>query len=186
MEDTDLLERWAQGCQVAGGDLLRRHGPPLRRFFASKAPEAAEDLAQATLLALLEKRTEVRERNSVRSYLFGIARHQLYQHFRAAKQHRRGLRFNTTSLMARGHSPSALVERGDDDAALMRAVATLPMEMRILLELVYWEELSPTDAAHVFGVAENTIHSRLHRAKQKLRLALSEIEDRVTIQGPIS
>jgi len=175
-DDGALLERWAGGCRDAGETLLARHGSGLLRFFANKAPEAADDLTQATLLACLENADQLREKHSFRSYLFGIARHLLYQHYRARAMRDGKLRFNTTSAFERGPSPSTLVARSNEDVNLMRALATLPIEMRILLELTYWEDLPAAGIAGVLGVAENTIYSRLHRAKQRLKLALEQLE----------
>jgi RNA polymerase sigma factor (sigma-70 family) len=175
-DDIELLERWAGGCRAAGGTLLTRHGPVLLRFFATKAPEAADDLAQATLLACLENTDQLREKHCFKSYLFGIARHLLYQHYRARAMRRGKLSFNTTSVLDKGRSPSTLVARSCEDVNLMRALSTLPTEMRILLELTYWEDLPAAGIAGVLGVAENTVYSRLHRAKQRLKLALERFE----------
>lgn len=149
--------------------------PGLLRFFAMKAPEAADDLAQATLLACLESTDQLREKHSFRSYLFGIARHLLYQHYRA-RAARGKVSFNAASVLDRGRSPSTLVARSSEDLNLMRALSTLPMEMRVLLELTYWDDLPAAGVAGVLGVAENTVYSRLHRAKRRLKLAIEELE----------
>jgi RNA polymerase sigma factor (sigma-70 family) len=176
LDDTQLLERWADGCSAAGGTLLARHGLALLRFFASKAPDAADDLTQATLLACLEKPDQLREKHSFRSYLFGIARHVLYQHYRSRGMRDVEARLNTTGVLDTGPSPSTLVARSSEEVNLKLALSTLPVEMRILLELTYWEELPAAGLADVFGVAENTIYSRLHRAKQRLKFALEQLE----------
>jgi RNA polymerase sigma-70 factor (ECF subfamily) len=175
-DDVALLEKWAGGCPASGSALFERYGTALNRFFVGKAPEVADDLTQATFLACLENPDRLRERHSFRSYMFGIARHLLYQHYRAGGMRRRKLRFNTTSVLDRGPSPSTLVGRSNEDVNLMRALDTLPMEMRILIELTYWEELPAAGLADVMGVPENTIYSRLHRAKQRLRTALEQLE----------
>jgi len=175
-DDVELLERWAGGCRTAGGILLTRHGQVLLRFFATKVPEAADDLAQATLLACLENPAQLRDLHSFKSYLFGIARHLLYKHYRAKAMRRGKVRFNTTSIVDQGGSPITLVSRSSEDVNLMRALSTLPVEMRILLELTYWEDLPAAGVAGVLGVAENTVYSRLHRAKQRLKQALEQFE----------
>jgi RNA polymerase sigma-70 factor (ECF subfamily) len=175
-DDIEQLERWAKGCRTAGEALLGRHIPVLLRFFATKAPEAADDLTQATLLACLENPEHLRDIHCFRSYLLGIARHLLYKHYRARVLRRGKVCFNTTSVLDRGRSPSTLVSRSREDINLMRALSALPMEMRILLELTYWDDLTAAGVAAVLGVAENTIYSRLHRAKQRLKLALDQVE----------
>lgn len=49
----------------------------------------------------------------------------------------------------------------------------IPLDLQVVLELVYWEELSGHELSEVLEVPVNTVYGRVHRAKQKLRDALS-------------
>ncbi|MEM9491178.1 MAG: sigma-70 family RNA polymerase sigma factor, partial [Myxococcota bacterium] len=50
-------------------------------------------------------------------------------------------------------------------------------EQQVMLELHYWEELSPTQLAEIFEVPPSTMRTRLHRARAALRQAMSALAD---------
>ncbi|MGH9817950.1 MAG: RNA polymerase sigma factor, partial [Candidatus Acidiferrales bacterium] len=56
------------------------------------------------------------------------------------------------------------------------AMRDLPREQRETLELVFFHELSGSEAAEVMGIAPGTVKSRLHRAKAALKEWLSRGE----------
>jgi RNA polymerase sigma-70 factor (ECF subfamily) len=174
--DVELLERWAAGDVDAGAILFERHADAVHRFFHCKVPHLADDLTQATLLACVEGAERLRELSSFRAYLFGIARNQLHHHFRRGHVERTKLRFNTTSVYDRNASPSSVAARQCADRMLQQAMGTLPIDMQILLELAYWEDLSAVELAEVLKIPENTVYSRLHRAKMRLKQALASLE----------
>lgn len=62
---------------------------------------------------------------------------------------------------------------GGDEAALLRAaVAGLPAERRLAVELFYLEGLSVHEVGLVLAVPPGTVKSRLHQARAELRAAL--------------
>src|SRR5690349_3448133 len=104
--DLELLARWRGGDNNAAGELIKRHFPMLERFFATKARSHEEDLIQSTFVACVEARDAFRGDSSFRTYLYKLARMQLYAHYR--KEYRtRELDFTTTSVCDLGTSPSA-------------------------------------------------------------------------------
>lgn len=172
--DADLLAHWAAGSKSAGSALIDRHVPALHRFFRFRVAAAqAEDLVQQTFLACLLAHGRFRGEASFRTFLLGIARHQLLGHLRRTKRQSEpgsGL----DSLRDGRTSPSgALVKRGLE-RSLFEALGTLSLQHQIVLQLVYWEGLSGADVAEVLGVSPSVAYTRLHRAKLKLRSALKE------------
>jgi RNA polymerase sigma-70 factor (ECF subfamily) len=108
--------------------------------------------------------------------LFGLARFQLLSHYR--KVYRRPhIDFTTTSVCDLGTSPSAALVRRETRELLERALQHVPIDQQIALELTYWEELTAPDVANVLGIPENTVYSRLRRAKDHLREALARLSD---------
>lgn len=167
--DLDLLDAWRRGDARAGNVLFRRYFPQLSRFFRHKADTGVEDLIQATFLACVEGRDRFREASSFRTYLFGIARHQLYAHYR--RQHR-AVDFAQTSVIDLGASPSGPLRRREDTAVLLRALRAIPLEFQIVLELTYWEGMKAPEVAEILEVPANTVRGRLSRARAALRQAL--------------
>jgi len=168
--DLELLEAWRGGDARAGGLLFRRYFAQLSRFFRNKADLGVEDLIQNTFLACVAGRDRFRETSSFRSYLFAIARHHLYAHYR---QQRRTADFTQTSVVDLGASPSGPLSRRQETAALLRALRSIPLEFQIVLELTYWEGMKGPEIAEILGVPANTVRGRLARARARLREALA-------------
>jgi RNA polymerase sigma-70 factor (ECF subfamily) len=72
---------------------------------------------------------------------------------------------------ARGSGDDTL---GPDRAAVRRALAELPEDQRLVLELGYFEGLSSTEIAARIGVPVGTVKSRVAAALSKLRAGLAE------------
>jgi RNA polymerase sigma-70 factor (ECF subfamily) len=58
---------------------------------------------------------------------------------------------------------------------LRDALARIPLDDQIALELAYLEGMPGRDVARVLGIGENTVRSRLARAKERVRAALAEL-----------
>lgn len=174
--DLELLERWRQGDNGAGSALIKRHFAMLHRFFSSKARGHEEDLIQTSFVACVEARDAFRGESSFKTYLFRLARFQLLMHYR--KQYRtRDIDFTSTSVCDLGTSPSGALVRREESELLQRALQLLPIDQQIALELTYWEGLTAKEVAEVLDVAENTVYSRLHRAREHVREALGRMSD---------
>ena len=69
-----------------------------------------------------------------------------------------------------------MTERLDDERRMTQvraAVRVLPRHQRVVVELVVWSGLSLAETATALGVAEDTVKSRLSRAKARLGVVLA-------------
>jgi RNA polymerase sigma-70 factor (ECF subfamily) len=182
--DFELLDRWRAGEANAGNALFQRHFDAIFRFFEHKAPRVRDELIQGTFLACVRARDQFRKQSSFRTYLFTLARHELYRYFR---RRRRGggveVDFAVTSLVDLGTSPSGRVDRDERRALLLRALCSMPLEQQLLLELHYWEDMPPAELAVVFDVAHATARTRLYRARQALRKQIEQLGARAFANG---
>jgi RNA polymerase sigma factor (sigma-70 family) len=172
--DVTLLERWCSGDCNAGSTLVKRHFDALHRFFASKASRHTEDLIQQTFMACVESKDGYRAESTFRAYLFGLARYQLLTHYRKAYR-RPELELTTSALRDLGTSPTGAVARLEEQRLMQLALHRIPVDQQIALELTYWEGLSAPEVARVLAIPENTVYSRLRRAKEHLREALAQL-----------
>ena len=170
--DIELLEAWRAGDARAGNDLLRRYFAALHRFFAHKVDDEVEDLIQRTMLALVRSKDAIREATSFRAYLFTVARNELYHYLSARRRSRDALDFGSVSVADLGTSPSAMVARRDEQAALLRALRAIPVELQIALELHYWEGMTTAELATALAVPQGTVKSMLRRAREQLEVRL--------------
>ena len=140
--DPELLRRWRAGDREAGNELLTRHFGSVRRFFASKVAGAdVEDLVQRTFAGCVEAAERFRGDARFSTFLFSIARRQLYRHFRDSA--RDGARtepdLSLSSVLELGQSPSSIVAGAEMEALLLQALQRVPVDQQTMLELHYWE-----------------------------------------------
>lgn len=171
-DDFALLQVWREGEAAAGAALVRRHTPSLHRFFASKAPDAVEDLVQATFVACVESRDRFRHGSSFRTYVLGIARKILLKHWRKNVRHARAMAIESVSAETLAPSPSLGAALREEVRVLLGALRRIPIDHQTAIELFYWEGLSVGEVAEVLDVPPGTIKSRLARARDALRDAI--------------
>jgi RNA polymerase sigma factor (sigma-70 family) len=166
--DFELLDAWNGGDQQAGEALFERHFEALYVFFHSKTPEAADDLIQATFLACVQARHTFRRDAAFRTFLFAIARNQLFGHLRKTTRRGPEVEIEAQSLADLGTSPSRCAGRREEERLLAAALRLLPLDLQLLVELYYWEHLTAGQLAVVFDVPEGTVRTRLKRARELL------------------
>jgi RNA polymerase sigma-70 factor (ECF subfamily) len=171
-DDLTLLERWRAGDAQAGQALFQRHFSSIYRFFERKCPAQVDDVVQRTFLECLKSRDRFRGQSSFRTYLFSIARHELYRVLREAKRDTQ-LDFNLSSIEEIITSIGGRVARAQETAQLVSALSALPAEDQLLLELHYWHELDAAALAEVFEIPPTTVRTRLFRARKALRKKLA-------------
>ncbi len=174
--DAELLEAWRGGDRQAGNELLERHFDSLYRFFRNKVDEGADDLIQQTMLAAVRGADGFRQEASFRTWLFTIAHHELYAHWRGRLKGR-GQDIGEISLADLKTSPSGLVAKRREHQLLLVALRAIPFDLQVALELYYWEQLDGPDLAQVLGVPEGTVRSRLRRAREALSVKIAELTE---------
>ncbi|WP_428263426.1 RNA polymerase sigma factor [Haliangium sp.] len=173
--DLDLLEQWRSGDQRAGNELFQRHFDSIYRFFDNKVHGDIDELVQSTFLACVRSRDQFRGQSSFRTYLFTVARHELYRYLRRRRRDGERLDFGVTSIEDLGHSVRSQMAKNQTHERLLAALRTLPVDLQVLLELFYWEGMGNAELAEVLDVAPATVRTRLYRARQVLRERLEAL-----------
>lgn len=177
-DDIDLYRAWVGGDRKAGSALIERHFPAIERFFASKTQGgAADDLVQQTFLRCVQApRDSFRAEGSFRAFLFGIAKNVLFEHIRARTRGQREVPdFAVSTIVDLMPGASTLLARQSETRLLVMALQRIPLELQLLLELYYWEEMPLSELAEVFEVPAGTIKSRLFRARNLVREAMEAL-----------
>lgn len=178
MNDRQLLSQWRDGDDAAGNQLFERHFDALRRFFSNKAPlRDVEDLIQRTLMACLESVEKFRGDSSFRTYLFVIARRELYDFVqrKVRSETREAPDLGVTSIEGAGITPSMAALANQQHELLARAMQGIAVELQVTLELYYWEQMTGPELAQVLGISPAGVRTRLHRARGALRKRLAEV-----------
>jgi RNA polymerase sigma factor (sigma-70 family) len=169
--DGDLLARFvAAGDEEAFAALLGRHGPLVlsvcRRLVRHE--QDAEDAFQATFLVLAQKAGSVARRDSVASWLYGVA-YRTALRAREAAAKRRSRERQVEELP----HPAVRPEEPQDWLALYAALDGLPEKYREAVALCDLEGLPRREAAARLGVPEGTLSSRLAAARRLLAARLA-------------
>jgi RNA polymerase sigma-70 factor (ECF subfamily) len=172
--DLAVLDQWRAGDRAAGEALFARHFKDIYRFFEHKVPGEADDLSQRTFLACVAARDAFRRQSSFRTYLFAIARNELFAHLKRVS-HVAQVDFEEISIADLVTSPSGRLGRAEEGERLRSALRELPAEQQLLLELHYWHELDAQALAEIFDANPGAIRVRLLRARQALRQRLGEL-----------
>ena len=171
--DEQLVERFAHGHEeLAFATLLRRHGPMVLGVSQGilRQLEDAEDVFQATFLLLARKAGSIRKRESVASWLHGVA----YRLAVRAKVQRafRNAREREASTMRKA-GPSVEEAWRELRPLLDEEMEKLPEKYRTALVLYYLEGKTQEEAARELGCPVGTIQSRLGRGRKLLQERLT-------------
>jgi RNA polymerase sigma factor (sigma-70 family) len=173
LSDGELLERFrARQEEAAFTALVRRHGPAVlgvcRRILHH--PQDAEDAFQATFLLLVHRAVSIRKRQSVGSWLHGVAR-RVAVRARGDRARRRQIEERAPGR-AGGDVANEAAGR-EVRAVLEEEVRRLPERCRLPFVLCYLEGKTNAEAARQLGCPKGTVLSRLARARELLRARLS-------------
>lgn len=174
-DDRSLLAAWYAGDRDKGELLFERHFDAVYRFFATKvdATEVA-DLVQRTFLACVEAAGAFRGESSVRAFFFGVARHQLYHHYRAGRR-APDLDFGVSSVADLAPSPSSVMAHGQQERLVAEALRRIPLDLQVVLELRFAEGLRGPELAYALDIPEGTARSRIRRGLDAVRGRLEQL-----------
>jgi RNA polymerase sigma factor (sigma-70 family) len=167
--DGKLLERFTtRRDQEAFAALLLRHGPLVwgvcRRLLRNVAD--AEDAFQATFLVLVRQAASVRKRESVSSWLYGVA-YRVARRAQLARSRQQGREH------ALCHEPPAVAEQEvverEMRAVLDDELQRLPEKYRAPVLLCDLEGKTLDEAAQLLRCPRATVATRLVRARRRLR-----------------
>lgn len=179
--DLDQLKRAQEGDRQAMDALLRAHEESVYRFGLRMCgnEDAAKEVLQRTLLTAFERIDQFRGDARLSSWLYALARShcsRLHRRDRSAPLH-------DVPLDVPAQAPQLPAER-DPSQELMQAemaqlvataISLLPERQREAVVLKDVEDLSLDDASSVVGLDLPAFKSRLHRAREQLKLNLAAL-----------
>jgi RNA polymerase sigma-70 factor (ECF subfamily) len=173
--DAALLRDVSCGDEEALAALYDRHAGWLTIRLSRRCalPDVVDHAVQDTFLALWQEAGAYRRSGDVAAFIWGIGIRRLIDLIRRETRPQRW-------LPSRAAEPQVVISAEDQVLAgiehgrLGQALAGLSPELRAAIEATVLDGLTCAEAAVLLGVAEGTIKSRCHRARQALRAALAE------------
>lgn len=170
------MARLVAGEDAALDRLMARHAGAVIAFLTRMLGDAgdARDLAQETFVRVYRSRDSYRPAHRFKTWLFTIAANLGRSRLRWRTRHPTVPLEAVPEGVAAGDPGSAAMD-AERAAAVRRAVAELPDDLREAIALCEWDDLRLAEAAEVLGTTAKAVESRLYRARQQLRETLRGI-----------
>lgn len=139
----------------------------------------AEEVLQTVYLKILEGKACFRGDASLKTWLFAVIRKT------AIGEHRRNLlrklRWSdsaeqTATTVSTLEQPGVAFEKSEQQAVFQNALKSLPRRQREALHLVFYQDLSLSEAAEVMGISIGSVRQHYDRGKTHLRECLGQTE----------
>ena len=171
LEERQWLPRHARGDADAFPELMAAYRAPVWSYLmrCGVSPQLREDLFQDIFLKIHQSAPSYRPSWPLRPWVFTIAANTLRNHVRDQKRFRQF--FAPDELP----DPPDPLPRADQSAVIAEtkawldeAIMQLPFSQREVLVLVALESLPLKEVAAILKVSQNTVKTRLRRARLKL------------------
>jgi RNA polymerase sigma-70 factor (TIGR02943 family) len=153
-----------------------------------RKPDVAEELVQETFLAALRARKNFSGRSTIRTWLVGILKHKIIDHFRAKKRVRPLTDYETEDHNAAemfdqsanwkkkprdwGADPEDAFEQQEFWITLSAAIDDLPERMAEVFKMRELERQSTEEICEILDITPTNLGVLLFRARTRLRDAL--------------
>jgi RNA polymerase sigma factor (sigma-70 family) len=135
--------------------------------------ELAEEALQSAYLRILTGRARFDGRSSVKTWVFGVIRRTAQDEARFWRARHTGTE-EATEVADPAPGADATVERLDETAALVTALAGLSPRQREVLQLVFYHGMTIEEAAGVMHVSLGSARTHYERGKKALAERLEE------------
>ena len=131
-----------------------------------RQPQDAEEVAQEAFAKAYRRFSQLRDRNSFRAWLVRITWRLALDRWRSDR--RRAAREQPDRSEAPDPSAEGIAAQNERAARLWRAIDDLPDKLRETIVLSAIQEYDVREVAHILGLPEGTVKSRLFQARKAL------------------
>lgn len=182
MDEAELVRRARGGDPDAFGELVRQNQARILRLVRGMVPERdAEDVAQDAFVKAFRRLGDFDERARFSTWLYRIAANAALD-WRKRERYRRHADLpenaeGEDAVPDAQPGPRVAAQRRELAAAIDAAVEALPDHYHRIVVLREVEGLSYEEIAETLEISKGTVESRLFRARERLREALSDWMD---------
>ena len=138
--------------------------------------ELSEELTQQTFMTAIDQRARFDGRSDSITWLCGIARHKLADHFRRrGRDDRRRMRMEVHEIELAAGPDAPRLDIGEREQ-IEQALSELPVAQRAILMFVALDDLAVAEAGRLIGKSPLAAQSLLHRARETFRRAYRETD----------
>ena len=173
----ELYDRFQKGDVSAFEELVEMYKDPLFSFIKGIVPDwhDAEELLIDTFAQLALSASRFEGRASLKTYIFTIGRNLAVKHLKT-RRHDELVSYDDalSALVDDEGTPERSFELEEDKRVLHEALKTLKEQYRVVLELLYFEDMSYTEAAAAMNKSVDQVNNLAYRAKAALRKKLAQ------------
>ena len=188
-DDVALIQRILAGDENAFAILIEKYQRQVHALAFRKIGDfqTAEDITQETFLQVHQKLATLNDPTKFSGWLYAIANHLCVAWYRKNRLQTESLQEIYISeietdvysrYIATEHAKITAVAQQD---LVKRLLTKLKESDREVITLHYFEEMTSSEIGEFLGVSENTIKSRLYRARQQLKKYESMIQEALEI-----
>ena len=173
--DSYSIEQTYDSYETIIDDLMSNYGQQILQLVMQYVHNSAvaEDLTQEIFVKCYKALPSFHFDSSIKTWLWRIAINHSKDYLKSWYAKNVEIKEQSVFAQVEGHdSVEQQVIQQQEDHALSQAVYNLPMKYREVIYLCYYEEQSMRDMAEVLQINENTIKTRLRKAKQLLKKRL--------------
>lgn len=179
---TDVDELTAEAFEMEDkedliDEIMNKYGQEILQLVYSYVnnKEVAEDLTQDIFVKCYKSLHTYKGKSNVKTWLWRIAINHCKDYIKSWYNKKVIVTEDeSTYIGIQKESVEQTVIQNAEERRLVSAVMNLPIKYREVIYLFYYEELPIKDIATVIEVKENTIKTRLKRAKELLKKGLEE------------
>ena len=176
-DDVALIQHILAGDENAFESLIRKYQKQVHAFAFRKVGDfqTAEDITQETFLRVYQKLSTLNDPAKFSAWLYAIVNHLCIAWHRKSLLQTESLReIHISEIETDAYSRYVTVEHAKTTAEAQRDLVSklltkLKESDQEVITLHYFEEMTSSEIGTHLGVSENTIKSRLHRARRQLK-----------------
>ena len=174
-DEASLIGRIAAGDSTALRALFARHQVRVFRFVQRlvRNEAVAEEITNEVFLEVWRNAGSFAGASSGATWILSIAHHRAVSSLR--KRREEGWNEDAAAELPDGDdTPEVVAQKADKGAILRRCVDALSPEHRGIIDLVYYHEMSISEASTVLQIPENTVKTRMFYARKRLSELLKD------------
>ena len=168
----ELYRRYLEGDNEAFEDLVGLFEDDLSRYIYNMVNDYYETkhLTIETFARLAVGGKKFAFRSTVKTYLFTIGRNLCCQHIKKrGKEAHVPYEEVLETLADDGDTPDMVLEREENKRRLHAAMCEMKEEHRVVIDLIYFQDMSYSEAARVMSKTVRQIEGLARRAKETLK-----------------
>ncbi|MCE2412554.1 RNA polymerase sigma factor [Candidatus Poribacteria bacterium] len=189
IDDVELIQRILAGDETAFANLIRKYQRRVHAYALKKIGDfhIAEDITQETFLRVYQHLETLNDPTQFSRWLYQIANHLCIAWHRKNRLQTQPLEeihileIETESYSRYVASENEKISAEAQHDLVKELLTKLKESDREVITLHYFEEMTSSEIGTYLGVSENTIKSRLHRARQRLKKYESMIQEALDI-----